>query len=156
MQRRVLLKSVVLAGTPLALLPRRSLARWNRLAFQSRAPEAALLAAFGRSDAAPALEIDLKFPTTAYDGSVVPVMVSTRLPNVTRMALLVHENPQPLAALIEFGPRTLPEMATRVRLLRSSEISVVVESNGKLFRNSQPVAVVVGGCDEGPGTGGDG
>jgi len=145
MQRRTLIRRLMTAAT-LTLAPLRALATWNRVAFDSRLPEDALRAAFGRSDTLPAVEIELKIPTHAYHGDLVPVMVSTRLPDVTRMALLVHDNPQPLAALVEFGPRALPDLATRIRLLRSSEVSVVVESGGSLFRNSQPVQIQLDGC----------
>ncbi|MFC6671695.1 thiosulfate oxidation carrier protein SoxY [Marinobacterium aestuariivivens] len=150
MQRRELIRRLAMAVTALALMPLRSLANWNSGAFASQLPEEALKAAFGRSDTLPAVEIELKVPTTAYRGALVPVMVSARLPRVTRMALLVHGNPQPLAALYEFGPRALPDMATRIRLLGSSEVSVVVESNGTLFRNSQPVRVLLEGCSGEP------
>lgn len=146
MQRRKLLRGVAAAAASLALTPLRALANWNAAAFRSRLPEQALKAAFGRSDALPAVEIELKMPTTAHQGALVPVMVSARLPRVTRMALLVHGNPEPLAALFEFGPRALPDMATRIRLQQSCEVSVVVESNGTLFRNSQPVRIRVDGC----------
>ncbi|NVK40448.1 MAG: hypothetical protein HWE39_04325 [Oceanospirillaceae bacterium] len=145
MHRRMLIRRLVTAGM-LALAPLRALATWNRGAFDSALPDDALRAAFGRSDVLAAVEIELKIPTNAYHGDLVPVMVSTRLPRVTRMALLVHENPKPLAALVVFGPRALPELATRLRLVRSSEVSVVVESNGNLYRNSQPVRIILDGC----------
>ena len=147
MRRRLLLRRLTVAMTALLLLPLRAVANWNQRAFDSRLPTDALKAAFGRSDTVRALEIELKMPTTAYQGALVPVMALTHLPKVTRMALLVHENPKPLVALFEFGPRALAEMATRVRLLESSEVTVVVESNGQLFSNSQPVRVILGACD---------
>jgi sulfur-oxidizing protein SoxY len=147
MRRRLLLRRLTVAMTALMLLPQRVVANWNQRAFDSTLPTDALKAAFGRSDTVRALEIELKMPTTAYQGALVPVMALTRLPGVTRMALLVHENPQPLVALFEFGPNALAEMATRVRLLESSEVTVVVESAGQLFSNSLPVRVLVSACD---------
>ncbi|GGO82402.1 hypothetical protein GCM10011348_23710 [Marinobacterium nitratireducens] len=145
MKRRVLISRLATTAA-LLLAPLRALATWNRSAFESALPDEALRAAFGRSDTQPAVEIELKLPTNAYHGDLVPVMVSTRLPQVTRMALLVHDNPRPLAALVVFGPRALPELATRLRLTGSSLVSVVVESNGSLYRNSQPVRVILDGC----------
>ncbi len=149
MRRRTLIHRLAMAAAAMVLLPVRALANWNQIAFQSPVQNDALMAAFGRSDTVTAVEIELKMPTTAHLGAMVPIMVSTHLPDVTRMALLVHENPQPLTALVEFGPSALPEMATRVRLFKSSEVSVVVESNGLLFTSSQPVQVVVSSCDSG-------
>ena len=149
MRRRVFIGRLSAVMSALVLVPLRALANWNAQAFGSADMDAALTAAFGRSDTVTALEIELKLPTTAYQGDLVPIMVQTHLPNVSRLALLVHENPRPLVALFEFGPNTLPEIAARIRLARSSEVSVVVESDGLLFRNSQPVQVVVNGCTGG-------
>lgn len=150
MRRREFVGRLGVVMSALVLVPLRALANWNAHAFDSAGMDAALTAAFGRSDTVTALEIELKLPTTAHQGGLVPVMVQTHLPNVSRLALLVHENPRPLVALFEFGPNTLPEIAARIRLARSSEVSVVVESNGQLFRNSQPVRVVLDGCTGGP------
>ncbi len=156
MQRRVFVERLGVAAA-FVLTPLRALANWNARAFESPTMDAALTAAFGRSDTVAALEIELKLPTTAHLGELVPVMVQTHLPNVSRLALLVHENPRPLAAMFEFGPNTLAEVAARIRLAQSSEVSVVVESEGQLFRNSQPVRVVLAGCGGAEtGTMGDG
>jgi sulfur-oxidizing protein SoxY len=146
MRRRVFVGRLGVAAAACVLTPLRVQANWSPRAFESATMDAALTATFGRSDTVTALEIELKLPTTAHLGDLVPVMVQTHLPNVSRMALLVHENPQPLAALFEFGPSTLAEVAARIRLAQSSEVSVVVESDGQLFRNAQPVQVVLGGC----------
>lgn len=153
MQRRLFVRRLGVAMAALLLAPLQALANWNRRAFESPAIDAALTEAFGRSDTITALEIELKLPTTAHQGELVPVMVLTHLPKVSRLALLVHENPRPLAALFELGPNTLPELAARIRLSQSSEVSVVVESDGQLFRNSQPVQIVLSGC--GPGNDND-
>ncbi|UTW11815.1 thiosulfate oxidation carrier protein SoxY [Marinobacterium rhizophilum] len=146
MRRRLFVGRLGVAAAAFLLAPLRVQASWNSRAFESAALDAALTATFGRSDTVMALEIELKLPTTAHLGDLVPVMAQTHLPNVSRMALLVHENPRPLAALFEFGPNTLAEVAARVRLAQSSEVSVVVESDGQLFRNAQPVQVVLAGC----------
>jgi sulfur-oxidizing protein SoxY len=85
-------------------------------------------------------------PEIAENGAVVPVSVSTSLPNVTAIAILIPENPNTLAASYKIAEGTEGFVANRLKMAKTSKIVAVVESGGKLYSASKEVKVTVGGC----------
>jgi sulfur-oxidizing protein SoxY len=74
------------------------------------------------------------------------VSVSSSLPNVTAIAILVPENPNTLAAAYNIPEGTEPAVSNRLKMAKTSKIVAVVESGGKLYAASKEVKVTVGGC----------
>jgi sulfur-oxidizing protein SoxY len=77
---------------------------------------------------------------------VVPVSVTTTLADVTSIAFLVSENPNALAASYLIPPGTVPAVANRLKMAKTTNVIVVVEAGGKLYSATKEVKVTVGGC----------
>jgi sulfur-oxidizing protein SoxY len=77
---------------------------------------------------------------------VVPIAVTTTLPDVTSISIIVSENPFPLAASYRIPPGSSPMVANRLKMAKTSKVIALVESGGKVFSASKEVKVTVGGC----------
>ena len=118
---------------------------WPEQAFQQKTEDDALKLLYGKpfetSD-----KVTLEVPEIAENGAVVPVSVSTTLPNVTGITILVPENPSALAASYKFTDGTMPSIGCRLKMAKTSNVVAVVESGGKLYAASKEVKVTLGGC----------
>jgi sulfur-oxidizing protein SoxY len=103
------------------------------------------LAALG-SPLVPSADILLDLPDVADDGAAVPLAVSTRLPGVREILILVDGNPQPVAARFVFPAGTEPYVATRIRMAGSGTVVAAVRCEGGLFAAMRTTQVSVGGC----------
>ena len=152
MTRRTFLQST-LAGGVLAvaasaglLTPTRVLAAaWPAGAFDAKSIEDALKGLYGTSAAAVSPAIAIKAPIQAENGAVVPIAVSTTLPNVESIAILVAGNPNPLVATVTLAGAQ-GYFSARMKMGKTSDVQVVVKSGGKLHTASQQIKVTVGGC----------
>jgi sulfur-oxidizing protein SoxY len=68
------------------------------------------------------------------------------LPDVTSIAVMVTENPFPLAASYKIPPGTLGMVSNRLKMAKTSKVVALVESNGKIYSATKEVKVTVGGC----------
>jgi sulfur-oxidizing protein SoxY len=91
-------------------------------------------------------KIKLDAPEIAENGAVVPISVTSTLSDVTAIAFLVAENPNALVAAYKIPAGTMPSVANRIKMARTSNVIVVVEAGGKLYSTSKEVKVTVGGC----------
>ncbi|ACA14730.1 putative exported protein of unknown function with sulfur oxidation protein precursor SoxY domain [Methylobacterium sp. 4-46] len=114
-------------------------------AFKQKGEADAVKKLFGQAATA-SDKVKLDAPEIAENGAVVPVSVSTDLPDVTSIAILVAENPSALAAVYKFAPGTLPTVASRLKMAKTTPVIAVVEAGGKLYSATREVKVTVGGC----------
>ena len=114
-------------------------------AFKAKSEADAIKALYGKAAEA-SDKIKLDAPEIAENGAVVPVSVSTTLADVTSISFLVSENPVALVASYRIPPGTLPSVANRIKMAKSSNVIVVVEAGGKLYSANKEVKVTVGGC----------
>jgi sulfur-oxidizing protein SoxY len=150
--RRTFLQST-LAGSVLAvaasaglLHPTRVLAAaWPAGAFEAKSINDALKGLYGTSTAADSKAIAIKAPIQAENGAVVPITVSTSLPNVEAIAILVAGNANPLVASVNLSGAA-GYFSARMKMGKTSDVKVVVKSGGKLHTASQQIKVTVGGC----------
>src|SRR4051794_6112978 len=91
-------------------------------------------------------KVKLDAPEIAENGSVVPVAVSTTLADVTSIAFLVSDNPNALVASYKIPAGTVPGVANRIKMAKTSNVIAVVEAGGKLYSATKEVKVTVGGC----------
>jgi len=91
-------------------------------------------------------QVKLDAPEIAENGAVVPIAVSSALPNVTSISILVSENPYPLAASYKIPPGTSAMVANRLKMAKTSKVVALVESDGKVYSATKEVKVTVGGC----------
>jgi len=152
MNRRVLLKaglagSVVAVAAGAGLLkPQTVLAAWPQGAFEAKSVADALKNLHQGEAASESQDIDLGTPDIAENGAVVPVKVSTSLPNVESIGILIEENNRPLAAEFVLTEHSGPSVSTRVKVAKTSNIVAVVKSDGKLYSATKNVKVTIGGC----------
>lgn len=150
-QRRNVLKT----GSGAALLsvlaaagiinPGMALADWNKAAFESKSM-ADTLKALGAATPVDSKDVQVAGPDIAENGAVVPVGVSTSLPNVTMVAILIEKNPNALAASFTLPEGTEPNVNTRVKMGQTSNVYALVKSDGKFFMATKEIKVTLGGC----------
>jgi len=114
-------------------------------AFRQKSEADAIKALYGKAAEA-SDKIKLDAPEIAENGAVVPVSVSTTLANVTSISFLVSENPVVLIASYKIPAGTVPSVANRIKMAKTSNVIVLVEAGGKLYSATKEVKVTVGGC----------
>jgi len=151
--RRLILQgaaSVALIGLgnlPFAADPARAAAndKYPEEAFKQKNEADAIKALYGKT-AEPSDKVKLDAPEIAENGGVVPVSVTTTLDKVTSISFLVAENPFALAASYKFADGTVPAVANRLKMAKSTKLVAIVEADGKLYSAAKDVKVTVGGC----------
>jgi sulfur-oxidizing protein SoxY len=102
--------------------------------------------------------VSLRAPARAQDAAVVPVSISTHVEQtasryVSKVYLLIDQNPSPVAAIFEFTPDSgRADIETRVRVEDYTWMRAVAEMNdGKLYMSARYVKAA-GGCSAPYGT----
>ena len=150
--RRKFLKSAVgLGGIAAAigtglLMPQRAIAAYLEDAFHATDVSAALIGAEGSDQHTPSDQIKLKAPDIAENGAVVPITVSSTLPDIESISIIATENPSPLAASFKLSSMSEGYVSTRIKMGKTSNVIAVVKSGGKLYSATQEVKVTIGGC----------
>lgn len=93
---------------------------------------------------------DMDAPYRAHDAATVPIRViqsATSTERITRLTLIVDENPAPVVAEFDFGPSIgVLDLETRVRVNQYSNIRAIAETaDGKLWMVGRYVKGA-GGC----------
>ena len=114
-------------------------------AFKQKSEADAIKSLYGKTAEA-SDKVKLDAPEIAENGAVVPVSVATTLADVTSISFLVSENPVVLVATYKIPAGTLPNIANRIKMAKTSNVIVVVEAGGKLYSATKEVKVTVGGC----------
>jgi sulfur-oxidizing protein SoxY len=114
-------------------------------AFKQKSQADAIKLLYGKAAEA-SDKVKLDAPEIAENGSVVPVAVSTTLADVTSIAFLVTDNPNALVASYKIPAGTVPGVANRIKMAKTSNVIAVVEAGGKLYSATKEVKVTVGGC----------
>jgi sulfur-oxidizing protein SoxY len=114
-------------------------------AFKQKGEADAIKALYGKT-AEPSDKVKLDAPEIAENGAVVPISVSSSLADVTSISILVAENPSALAAFYKISAGTVPSVANRLKMAKTTNVIAVVEAGGKLYSTSKEVKVTVGGC----------
>ena len=101
---------------------------------------------FGSATAPANAGITIKAPLQAENGAVVPITVSTTLPNVEAIAILVDKNATPLVSNVNLMNGAEGFFSARMKMGKTSDVKVIVKAGGKLHSASQQIKVTVGGC----------
>jgi sulfur-oxidizing protein SoxY len=144
LHRRIVLKSLLALGAVISY-PRSLLAARPDAAFELDDHAAAIADVFGQT-VTDSDQVAMKIPDIAENGAVVPVTVSTDLPDVQSISIVVDRNPTPFAASFNLTPRSLPVVSVRIKMGESSRVQALVMSAGKLYGTSKEVKVTIGGC----------
>jgi len=114
-------------------------------AFKAKSEADAIKSLYGKTAEA-SDKVKMDAPEIAENGAVVPVSVTTTLADVTSISFLVSENPVVLVASYKIPAGTMPSVANRIKMAKTSNVIVVVEAGGKLYSATKEVKVTVGGC----------
>ena len=147
LKRRDMLRLTGLIGLMAAtgLISQVEAAEWNKAAFDGKSLDE-VLKSLGGSSVDKSSAVVLTVPDIAENGAVVPVAVSTSLPKIQQIAILVDKNPSALAAQFFMTLDTEPFVAARVKMAQTSNIHALVKSDGKWYVATKEVKVTLGGC----------
>ena len=151
-KRRILLRgtlsaSLVSIGASALLSPRTLLAANPDISHQSKTLDAKITEQYDYTSMPQSSAIKISAPAIAENSSEVPVLVSSNLPNVDSISILLKNNPTPLIAHFVLEKGTTAFARTRIKMPKTSDIIAIVRSNGKLFTANKLVRVVTGsGC----------
>jgi sulfur-oxidizing protein SoxY len=118
---------------------------WNRPAFESKAV-ADVLKSLGATGAAESRDIVITAPDIAENGAVVPVEVTSRIPNTEAISIIAEKNPFPLAATVEISNGGEPYTYVRIKMGETANVRAVVKAGGRFYTAVKEVKVTVGGC----------
>jgi sulfur-oxidizing protein SoxY len=116
----------------------------GRALFEATSLDEALTALGARP--VPSDLVSVRVPSVVEDGAVVPVTVSSAIPNVDAIFLLVEHNPLPLALAASIPVGTEAFVSTRLKLAGTGRVHGVVRAEGALYTTSMETRVARGGC----------
>lgn len=151
--RRSLLKGSVLAttlgigGIVELLTMGQAHAAWPKAAFDSESMADVMKELFNEESVPNTSdEVHLKAPDIAENGSVVPISVASSISGVTRIVILVEDNPSPMTASFDLGQGAAANVSTRIKMGTTSNVIALVEADGKIYAARKNVKVTIGGC----------
>jgi len=120
-------------------------ATWNKTGFESKAL-ADVMKSLGAASAAESKDIAITAPDIAENGAVVPVAVTSKLPNTQQISIVVEKNPFPLAATFDIAGGSEGYVSARIKMGQTSDVWAVVKADGKYYTARKEVKITVGGC----------
>jgi len=128
------------------LLPCAAQTAWNRAAFEARSLADAVKALGGSAPVA-SKELILGGPDIAENGSVVPISLSSSLPGIRRMLLLVEKNPNMLSAVFELSDSVEADFRLNLKMAQSSNVVLVaMMGDGRVLYTTREIKVTIGSC----------
>lgn len=149
MKRRNFLQNTLVGGAVAvgaSLLPRMALAEWPKAAFEAKTVDEAVQSLLGNAATTASGDIEIKAPDIAENGAVVPVQITSNIPNIKSISLIAEKNPVPLIASFKLGDNGVGFVSTRIKMGKTSDIIAIVEADGKLLSAKKEVKVTIGGC----------
>ena len=120
-------------------------ATWNKAGFESKAL-ADVMTSLGATGAAESKDIIITAPDIAENGAVVPVAVTSKLPNTQQISIVAEKNPFPLAATFDVSGGGEGYVSARIKMGQTSDVWAVVKADGKFYVSRKEVKITVGGC----------
>ncbi len=143
--RRTFLKLLSLMAAA-GLLPAPAHAEeWNKAAFAAKSVDD-VVRLLGGSAPQQSDQVILNGPEIAENGAVVPLEITSQVPNTESIAILIEKNPNTLAATFTIPPDTLPDIQTRVKMNETCNVYALIRSDGKFFYAAKEIKVTLGGC----------
>jgi len=119
---------------------------WNAAAFDTKSMDDTMKALGGGTPVPSKAITFVQTPDIAENGAVVPVGITSAIPNTQSIAILIEKNPNMLAAMFDIPAGTDPSVSTRVKMGQSSNIIALVKADGKYYYAAKEVKVTLGGC----------
>ena len=150
--RRLLLKGAGASGAALAAIAAGALkpgqvlaATWNTGAFEAKKVGDAM-SGLGIANAVDSADIVMKAPDIAENGAVVPIEVTSNVPNTQKISIFIDNNPNPLCASFDLSGGAMPSISVRVKMQQTSNVRAVAHAGGKFYVAAKEVKVTIGGC----------
>jgi len=90
--------------------------------------------------------ITLSAPDIAETGAKVSISISSNLPDVESISILLEKKPPSLVASFNLEPGTNAFVRTWIKIPVSSEVIAIVRSKGKQYFTKRLVKVTTAGC----------
>lgn len=119
-------------------------AAWNKAGFESKAVSD-VQKSLGAENLTESKDITITAPDIAENGAIVPVAVTSKIPNTQSITIIAEKNPYPLAASFEISGSE-GYVSTRVKMGQTSNVRAIVKADGKFYTAVKEVKVTVGGC----------
>ena len=121
-------------------------AAYNTAAFEMKSMTE-LVKALGGSAPVESKDVTITGPDIAENGAVVLLGLSTALPGVKKLMLLVEKNPSVMSAMFDISDAVEANFSTRVKMSQSSVVyAVAMMNDGKVLFAQKEVKVTLGGC----------
>ena len=120
-------------------------ASWNKQGFEAKA-HAEAIKNLGAANLIESKDIAITAPDIAENGAVVPVAITSKIPNTQSISILAEKNPFPLAATFDVSNGAEPYASVRIKMGQTSNVRAVVKADGKFYTAVKEVKVTVGGC----------
>ena len=77
---------------------------------------------------------------------MVPIEITSNVPNTKSIAVVIEKNPFPRAAKFDFAEGAAAYVKVNVKVGESSLVRVLAEAGGKFYSASREIKVTIGGC----------
>jgi sulfur-oxidizing protein SoxY len=120
-------------------------ATWNKAGFDAKTL-ADVMKSLGATGATESKDIIITAPDIAENGAVVPVAITSKLPNTQQISIVAEKNPFPLAATFDVSGGGEGYVSARIKMGQTSDVWAVVKADGKYFTARKEIKITVGGC----------
>jgi sulfur-oxidizing protein SoxY len=120
-------------------------ASWNKPGFEAKVVTDAVKN-LGAGNLIDTKDITITAPDIAENGAVVPVAVTSKLPNTQSISIVAEKNPFPLAATFDVANGAEGYASVRIKMGQTSNVRAIVKADGKFYTAVKEVKVTVGGC----------
>lgn len=120
-------------------------ATWNKNAFDSKTAADAQ-SNLGASSLIDSKDIIITAPDIAENGAIVPIAITSKIPNTQSIAIIAEKNPFPLAASFDISAGGEAYVSTRLKMGQTSNVRAIVKADGKFYTAIREVKITVGGC----------
>ena len=121
-------------------------ATWNKQGFEAKAYNDAVKG-LGAGNLIDSKDIAITAPDIAENGAVVPVAITSKVPNTQSISIVAEKNPFPLAATFDVSSGMEPYASVRLKLGQTSNVRAIVKTtDGRFYTAVKEVKVTVGGC----------
>lgn len=150
-KRRTFLKSSLIIGlfasisSALLIAPRKAFAAWPSTAFAKRSLKSAI-ADISYGPTIKSTRINITAPNHIENGALVPISITTDIPNIDRISILVDKNTYPLCASFDFHEPCDGYIATRIKMKKTSQVIVVIQAEGKSHQTKKRIKIIKKDC----------
>ncbi len=134
-----------LAAAGLLAPARAHAASWNKSGFEAKAAADAIKN-LGAGNLIESKDIAITAPDIAENGAVVPIAVTSKIPNTQSISIVAEKNPFPLAATFDVSNGAEGYASVRIKMGQTSDVRAIVKADGKYYTSRKEVKVTVGGC----------